>query len=261
MTVSDMKIALVGAGNVASHIARALGQRLAAVVSRNAGHASAIAPDGVPAGSYDLLERVRPDMIIISVADHAVDLVVDAIGRLDYDPIVVHTSGTVPKEALAPVSPRTGVLYPLQTFSAAAHVDLSAVPFFTEAALDDDLAVIDDVARLMSEHVYHADAARRRVLHVAGVFTSNFTNVLMESVQHILGDAGYDLGVVDPLLHATVDKLFAIGPHDAQTGPARRGDFAVIERQYNSLPEDLRPVYRTLTDLILKYQGISNEQN
>jgi len=63
------------------------------------------------------------------------------------------------------------------------------------------------------------------------------------------------------LLKGTVDKAFALGPHDAQTGPARRGDFDVISRQCNALPDELKPVYKELTALILRSHNIENEQN
>lgn len=159
-------------------------------------------------------------------------------------------------EYLSPVSDRVGVLYPLQTFSADVPVDLSRVPFFTEAALEDDLARVDALARLMSEHVHHADAAHRRVLHIAGVFSSNFPNVLLECVERILSPAGYPLDVVRPLIEATVAKAFEAGPHKAQTGPARRGDYDVIRRQLVALPDELRPVYLVLSDLILESHGL-----
>ena len=67
----------------------------------------------------------------------------------------------------------------------------------------------------------------------------------------MLASAGYGLEVVEPLVRAMVDKAFAIGPHAAQTGPARRGDLDVIERQKAALPSDLREIYSVLTDKII----------
>ncbi len=259
----QLTIALVGAGNVATHLAPALGRNLVAVVGRTPEKARLLGERcGVhTTGSLEELRRLRPDVIIISVSDKGVSPLAEQIGDLGYSPLVLHTSGTIGMEALAPVSRRYGVLYPLQTFSAEAELDISKVPFFTEASSESDLEITDTIARSISPVVNHADAEKRRLLHIAGVFTSNFTNVLLESVQTVVEPAGYSLDVVRPLLEATVAKAFAIGPHDAQTGPARRADFAVIQRQEDALPDHLKDAYRALTDLILHNHNISRPDN
>lgn len=264
MQLNECNIALVGSGNVASHLAKALSDRLVAIFSRNAEHASELsAPLGVGSFSdYAELGRLKPDVIIISIADHAVSEVVASIGRLDYSPLVLHTSGTLTKEILCPISDRVGILYPLQTFSKGCAVDMTMVPFFTEASSPEDLEIVDALASSVSATVRHADEAHRRVLHVAGVFTSNFTNILLDCVERILSEAGYEMEVVEPLLKATVAKAFEVGPRAAQTGPARRGDYEVLARQEASLPEDLRPVYKVLSDLIIKtYHKGRNESH
>ncbi|MCM1067289.1 MAG: DUF2520 domain-containing protein [Muribaculaceae bacterium] len=246
-------IAIAGCGNVASHLARALQGRVGYIANRTPANAEALAASiGAEALRYDELRERKPAMIIVSLADHAVADVVRAIGRLDYDPLVVHTSGTLPKEVLEPISRRVGILYPLQTFTKDCHVDMARVPFFNEAASVEDLGIIDSVASSISTSVHHADAAKRKSLHIAGVFTSNFTNILLEGVERVLAPEGYDLDVVRPLLEATVEKAFAIGPHAAQTGPARRGDLAVIKAHEQALPDDLRAVYHILSEAILK---------
>ncbi|MDE6854163.1 MAG: DUF2520 domain-containing protein [Muribaculaceae bacterium] len=243
---------------MATHLAQALAPRISAVFSRSHERACALGSRiGVPGCSdFSRVAEFSPEYIIVSVSDKAVAGVASAIGALPGRPLVVHTSGTVGMELLSPISDRVGVLYPLQTFSADVDVEMSRVPFFTETASGDDLVLVDSLARLMSDKVHHADAAHRRVLHVAGVFSSNFPNVLLECVGRILSSAGYPLDVVRPLVEATVAKAFDAGPHNAQTGPARRGDYEVIKRQFESLPQDLRPVYAVLSDLILESHGL-----
>ena len=248
------RIALVGSGNVAPHLGRALGNRIGIVVSRNPGHAQALAKSACisQSGGYEDLRAYRPEMVIVSVADHALAEVAQSIADLPGEPLVVHTSGTMPKESLACVSPRTGVLYPLQTFSKDVAVDMSRVPFFTEAQNAEDLKTVDIVAHSLSATVHHADAAKRQVLHIAGVFSSNFVNILLEMVEDILAGADYPLDTVQPLVEATVAKAFEAGPHAAQTGPARRGDTAVMAKHAAALPEDKRAVYELLSQYIVK---------
>lgn len=251
--MSAMTIALVGSGNVASHLAEALSNKIDIAISRDSFKARAFADKyGIKeAGDYKYLLSARPDFIIVSVADHALPELAEAIGTLPGKPLVVHTSGTIPKEVLKPMSDRTGVLYPLQTFSRDIYVDMRSVPFFTEADNDNDLQIIDDIATGISDSVRHADASQRQVLHIAGVFSSNFVNILLEMVQDILAQAQYPLSTVKPLVEATVAKAFSSDPHSAQTGPARRGDKAVMDKHAQDLPHDKSRIYKLLSEYIM----------
>ncbi len=253
------RIALVGTGNVASHLAEAFGNRIGMIVSRDLLKAEALAKECGAAGSgdYESLKAYSPEMIIVSVADHAVADVVAALGGTFDQPLVVHTSGTVPKEVLSPISDRTGVLYPLQTFSKGVFVDMRTVPFFTESAKPEDIAIVDALANSISDTVHHADASQRQVLHVAGVFSSNFVNILLEMVGDVLGSADYPLSTVRPLVEATVTKAFTAGPHAAQTGPAKRGDRDVMAKHAAMLPDDKRRVYELLSEYILKSHKVT----
>ncbi len=256
------RVAMVGSGNVATHLVRSLANDpaidICAISSRHAENAFSLAdeiskPDC--ATDFESIAQSRPDIIIVSVADGALKSVVDKIGPINSNPLVLLTSGTMEKEILEYISPRTGVLYPLQTFSKNTPVDLSKVPFFTEAATPDDLFIADWLASRMSSHVYHADSAKRGILHIAGVFSSNFVDILLESVEKILQEGGYDLSTVKPLVEATVAKAFDVGPHQALTGPAKRGDMEVVALQHSRCPEELKDSYRVLTQLITKFHN------
>ncbi len=244
---------IVGSGNVASHLAAALGRRLLAVCSRNADHARGLAEAaGVPAwGELGDIAAFNPAIVLISVADNAIDAVAETIGVLPSSPLVLHTSGTIHKERLSRISPRTGVLYPLQTFSKDKYVDMCRVPFFTETAAEADLPLVEALAASVSSTVHHADEAHRRRLHIAGVFASNFPNILYEITGKILADAGYPLDTVRPLVEALTAKAFDMGPHDAQTGPARRGDLQVMRSHEEALPPELAQIYHILSEYIV----------
>lgn len=190
------------------------------------------------------------DYVVISVSDKAVADVVAAMSETDA--VVVHTSGSVPMQTLSRRFRAAGVLYPLQTFSRDVEVNVADVPFFTEAVDADVLAAVDDLARILSQHVYHADSEQRKSLHVAGVLTSNFPIYLLEIARQALAKAGYPLDVVAPLARVSIEKAFAVGPHDALTGPARRGDVAVTELQARSLPPIHRAIYEAITQAIFK---------
>lgn len=258
--MSGRDIVIAGSGNVATHLCRALAPRVAAVISRNPDHAQALAEEcGVPvSGDLSLpLGETGADIIIVSVADSAVDEVAAAIGPVASEPLVVHTSGTVPREAVSRISPRTGILYPLQSFSKDAKVELAEVPFFIEAERAEDLPLVRGVALSMSPKVHDTCPEQRKLLHVAGVFSSNFPNIMLEIAENILRQAGYPADTVKPLVEATVAKAFALGAHSAQTGPARRGDRKVIESHTAMLEPAEAEIYSLLSNYILK----SHEQN
>ena len=166
--------------------------------------------------------------------------------------IVAHTSGSVPLRALQAASLRTAVLYPLQTFTREARVELGKVPFFTEASDESTFSEIDEFARLMSPNVYHADSSQRKTLHIAGVLSCNFVNYLWDCTSEVLKRDGYDFKVVEPLIRATLDKALTLGPHASQTGPAMRSDAAVMREHMSRLDPQTAELYEALTCAILK---------
>ena len=242
-------IAVVGTGRVASALVRTISEggfcRL-----RQYGRSGDVLPLGQLA--HDASDGL--DAVVVTVADSAVAAVAEQLGRLEGDPLCVHTSGSVDMGVMAPMSSRIGVLYPLMTFNRSTPVTCADVPFFTEACDSAVLERVDALAAMFSAIApRHADTAVRRTLHLAGVFTNNFVNVLLESTERILAADGLTLECVRPLLEATVANAVASGPHDSQTGPAVRGDRATIELQLDSLPAELKDVYRSLTTLIETY--------
>lgn len=251
------KVVIVGCGNVAFHLASAIsvapGFNLIAIANRTLKNASKLAAtieSNCQAVAFGQINALQPDIVIVSLADRALSEVVEQIGHLDGDPICLLTSGTIEKEILLPLSQRVGILYPLQSFTKGNPVDFTKIPFFTEATDSESLAQTDLLAHSLSPKVYNADARCRATLHIAGVFSNNFVNILLEKTGEILAAKGMQLDVVEPLVRATIDKAFSIGPLAAMTGPARRGDTAVMQRQYDALTDELKPVYQILSDLI-----------
>ena len=249
-----MKIALIGSGNVATHIGRALrasGHSIAAVCSPTAEHARQLAESLGCAMVSDPAELPLEgcDMVLIAVADRAVEGVSGALPTSGA--IVAHTSGSVPMEVLSRRHPRAGVFYPLQTFSKEVEVDMSAVPLFIEGVDDEVAEVLAATGRTISRSVHYADSTVRARLHIAGVLTSNFPIYLLEMAREVLGDISLD--VVEPLAFATLRKAFDIGPEAAMTGPARRGDVAVVRKQAAALTDELqRKIYEDISKAILK---------
>ena len=253
------RIVIIGSGNVATHLAKAfagVGCRIVQVYSRNSAHALRLASE-IAAQPIDSLDRLvtDADFYLIAVADAAVPEIVEAMPAVSG--IVAHTSGSVPLAALAGASGRTAVLYPLQTLTRDADVRIDEVPFFTEASDDRVLEDIDRFAHMLSQRVYHADSARRKTLHIAGVLSCNFVNYLWDCTAQVLAADGYDFSVVEPLVRATLDKAVALGPRASQTGPAMRCDVEVMREHMARLDPGMAGIYRDLTNAIISTHNLN----
>lgn len=254
------EIVLLGAGNVATHMARALAPfcNISQIYNHHIEGASELAA-AVGAEAIDDIDRLRrdADLYIISVKDDAISPLAEKLGKLDG--VWVHTSGTVAAETLRPITDRYGVLYPMQTFSKSINVDMSTVPVFIEAPDAETLETIRRVALLMTANVSELDSESRRKLHIAAVFACNFTNYLWQHSVNILKDIGLDFSVMGPLVEATLAKALTTGPEKGQTGPARRNDTATIAKHLDLLDGEAHKLYADLSQYITSHYN--DEQN
>lgn len=254
-----MKIVIIGAGNVATHLARALDRAhsVVQVCARHITSAQRLANSlrGCQAITDPALADPDADFCIIAVSDGQARAVSDALPAMRG--IVAHTSGSVGIDALER-HPRRGVFYPLQTFSREAEVNVADVPFLIEGSDPETSDALSTLASSISRRVAPATSQVRAQVHVAAVLACNFPNYLWGCAQRLLEDAGLTLDLLRPLLQATLDKAMAIGPDDAQTGPARRGDTEVCESHMRRLPPDVAEIYKLISSSIQKKY---NEQN
>lgn len=250
-----MKIVLIGAGNVATHLGRKLvevGEEVVQVFSRSLPNAKALA-DELGARSVDDLYGVtaKADMYIIAVHDDGIAEVLKKIEGFAQDKLVVHTSGATPSKVFeaAPELNRTGVFYPLQTFTKGRQLDFSEVPICVDAAQSGDLEVLESLALKLGAHVYKINDAQRASLHLAAVFVNNFTNHLFEIGHSTLKKQQLPFDILMPLIRETVAKLDAGTPREMQTGPAVRHDWKTTERHLTLLNHrgDLQEIYRVMT--------------
>ncbi|HEY1025250.1 MAG TPA: Rossmann-like and DUF2520 domain-containing protein [Sphingobacteriaceae bacterium] len=251
-----MKIALLGSGNVATHLGRALktaGEEIIQVWSRSMVNASALAVE-LAAVATDDLSGIRrdADLYIISVNDDAIESVAsqmpDVAGRL-----VVHTSGSTGMEVLGDASHSIGVLYPLQTFSKLKDVDFSRIPIAVEGSTPQIVELLSAVAGKLSHTVVEMTSAQRRTLHVAAVFACNFTNHFFAVAADILKREGFSFEIIRPLIAETADKIQISDPQDVQTGPAVRRDNRTMEKHLEILKDQpaLAEIYEKVSQSII----------
>lgn len=236
-----MKTAIIGRGNVATHIAKALSGKIE-IVMVNPHTLEGLPPDS--------------DIILISVSDDAIrEVALKCRDLINQSPktLIAHTSGSVGIQVLADCALETGVFYPLQTFSKNVALDYKEIPFFIEGSSENSFDRLCELARLISDNVFRADSEKRRRLHIAAVFACNFSNHLVNIADTLLHDQGMDYKVLLPLLKETVRKLETVTPAKAQTGPASRGDNNVISSHMAALSSkpEFQHLYGSLSQSII----------
>lgn len=241
MNSNSTTIAIIGQGRVATHLRLAFSD----------------SADIVPVNSRTLENLPqKADLYIIAVSDNSIGDVAEHLSAMNVDGIVVHTSGSTPDSVLRKALPekKTGIVYPLQTFSHGVPVDYSEVPFFVVAEDADVREKLKQICGRVSIYVNSADTGLLQTLHTAAVFASNFTNAMIGASNEILEKKGMNFLVMMPLLKETVRKLESVSPPEAQTGPARRNDMNTIEahrRLLSASNPDLLSVYNAVTDYII----------
>lgn len=250
-----MKIVLIGAGNLATNLGKALfraGHEIVQVYSRTEASASALADALHCSHTTDLKEVIkRADVFVISIKDSALSAVASSLQEGREGQLFVHTAGSMPMDVLP--FERRGVFYPMQTFSKNKEVDFSIIPCFVEAKSKDDLQCLKTLALTISDTVYELDSENRKYLHLSAVFCCNFANHCFSLGADLLKKHGnIPFNVMLPLIDETASKLYSMSPQEAQTGPAVRWDENVIAKQMQLLDEnpDMQKIYELMSKSI-----------
>ncbi len=255
-----VNIALIGAGNLAWHLAPALeniGHRISLLYNRTAKHGHQLTGRLYNTSiKKDLnFSRENVNVIIIAVQDSAVTEIVSNIVIPDHA-LLIHTSGALSLQVLErSAASHTGVFYPLQTFTKNMRIDFRNIPLCVEANSDYGKKILLSTAKGLSKSVYELNSEQRKVLHLSAVMTANFSNHLITIAGNLLRERELDQSLLFPLLQATIDKVFTMGPEAGQTGPAKREDHETIDLHLELLQhdEDLMEIYSVLSNHIMKY--------
>ncbi len=241
-SIEDTPIVFIGAGNLATNLAKALYRKgfiIKQVYSRTQESARALA-DVVEAPYTTHLQEVVTDakLYIVSLKDSAFTELLPLIAANKNGALLVHTAGSLPMSVFQGHAERYGVFYPMQTFSKLREVDFREIPFFIEASREEDTVLLKGIASTLSQKVYDANSEQRKSLHLAAVFTCNFTNHMYALAAELLKRYNLPFDVMLPLIDETARKVHELDPHVAQTGPAIRYDVNVINSHLEMLAFD-----------------------
>ncbi len=243
-----MNVSVVGAGRVGTAIAVLLGRaghRIVAVSGRGPTRDRASRfLSGVP--FLDPADAARAgELVLIGVPDDDISAIVGQIadvGGFRSGQWVAHLSGASGLDVLSRVraaGARPLAIHPLQTFPDVAGA-LERLPGCAMAVTAEDAEgymVGERIADDLMARPFRLDDAMRPLYHAAAVFASNYLIVVSAIAEELFRRAGVPepLSAMLPLQRASLDNVERLGPAEALTGPAVRGDVTTIERNLLAL--------------------------
>lgn len=250
-----ISVVILGAGNVATHLFRALKKsNKVSILQWYNRTLDTIKPYQNGVDITDDLSIIKDaDIYILAVSD---DVISELSAKLPFeDKLVVHTSGSVSIYDLHKKHKR-GVLYPLQTFSKDAEMDFTNIPICIETIDKKSYPALKELAASVGGTVKKINSDQRRVLHLAAVFVNNFTNQLYRIGHEITESEGAEFDFLKPLVLETAKKIQDMSPYKAQTGPAIRNDKKTIKKHLKLLEnKQHQDIYKLLTSSIQQTHG------
>jgi predicted short-subunit dehydrogenase-like oxidoreductase (DUF2520 family) len=181
--------------------------------------------------------------------------------------VVLHTSGSVPSEILAPLRRRgaaVGSIHPYQTIPSPAAGLRNLLGGFW--GVEGDAAarrVALQWVSLLRGTAFPVRASQKTLYHASAFLVCPTLLTLMDHSARLLHCAGVPERVVRPMLSRfvaeTVNSFRELGARQALTGPVARGDWAVIRRHLRALRRQaphILPVYRALLRDMARLAGL-----
>ncbi|HSO95420.1 MAG TPA: Rossmann-like and DUF2520 domain-containing protein, partial [Acidimicrobiia bacterium] len=198
------------------------------------------------------------DLVVVATPDAALAGIAATLAAgLSSGSLVVHLSGARGLDALAPLASvrpdvHVGALHPLQTF-----VDPTGdpVPLTGAWAAVSGPPAVRRLAHQLGLRPVEVPDEQRAEYHAAAVVASNHLVALLGQVERLAEEAGIPLAAFEPLVRATVDHVFDLGPAAALTGPVARGDIATVSRHLAALHDDEHRAYQALADSARRLAG------
>jgi len=234
----DLSLGIIGSGRAAWAFAstwKRIGWPITGIATRSAEW------DIAPRRTIEELAAIS-ELLLVAVSDRAIEEVVALIPETKA--IILHPSGAL--SAL-----RGGFsLHPLKSLPPVGEPsDLQGTLLVFEGSHRD---VAEQIATAAGTRFAEISADAKTRYHAAAVFGSNYVAALLDIAEELIGIDGVreDLAA---LARSAIDNWLAHTDAQRFTGPAARGDAAVIERHLDVLGDqpELAEVYRLLAARIL----------
>jgi len=244
------RIAIVGAGNLASALARSLqeaGYEIEQIISR--GQAASLRGARRLAREVSALAvavervKVRAEIVWFCVPDGAISAsAASLVGAADWKgKVALHSSGALTSDELAALRKRgTAVasVHPLMTFVRGSRPALAEVPFTIEGdqkAVRAARAIVGDLRGLP----FTIRKEHKQAYHAWGMFASPLLTALLAASERVAVAAGVDRKAAKermlPILTQTLANYARLGAAESFSGPIARGDVATVGKHLKVL--------------------------
>lgn len=251
-----MEVVIIGTGNAATVLGKlcnAKGHKVVQVYGRNILKAEELAVllKAKPVADVAAITK-NADVYIIAVSDKAV---AEIVAQLDVnDHLILHTTASLSKHVLREVSRSYGVLYPMQTLRKQMSIE-TPIPILVDGNTPEVTRQVEEFARSLSAIVGQANDQQRVKLHVAAVFSCNFTNYMYLQSAAFCEKEGLDFSLLQPLIEETATRLREFHPSEVFTGPIVRGDMETVNKHLSLLEAypDLHQLYSEMAEKVKQY--------
>jgi predicted short-subunit dehydrogenase-like oxidoreductase (DUF2520 family) len=274
---SKPRVAIVGAGNLASALAMSLrkaGYGVDVIVSRDNATSLKRArrlANGVGASAAPVTQvRLAAGVVWFCVPDAAIAAAAKALtGAADWKgKIALHSSGALGSDELGALKRRGASIasvHPLMTFVRGAQPSLTGVPF---AAEGDATAVrmAREIVRGLGGRAHTIRTKDKAAYHAWGTFASPLLTALLSTSEHVAAAAGVPRKEprqrMLPILKQTLQNYAALGAAGAFSGPIIRGDVDTVKRHLRVLRAEplAQAVYLSLARAALAYLPRKNKK-
>lgn len=184
----------------------------------------------------DLIDR-NAQAYLLCIKDDSIHEIAKKLSELlSKDKIIIHFSGTQTLEVIPLSFQNRAILWPLQSFNKEVTLDWSAIPIFV--TVDEKVKeVIEEWLNLYNLKYFMVTQHQKMLIHLAAVIANNFTNFNLIMAHKILQEVPVSLEILKPIMEQTIHSSLSNNPENLQTGPARRNDQLIVNKQIHLLSE------------------------
>jgi predicted short-subunit dehydrogenase-like oxidoreductase (DUF2520 family) len=242
-----LRINLIGAGRVGQTLGRLLTQdghfQIQDVLTRSSDSARAAVAFIGAGRALTLPSAMRPaDLWLLAVPDGQIAMAAQSLADSPVatpPALVCHCSGALCASELAPLQAKGWQVASAHCLLSFAQPSLALSQFAgTPCALEGDVAAVAALRTLFTRlgaQCFDLAAADKLLYHAGAVFATNFLPVLQDLAEQLWQHAHMPPELAQQLrsrlLQNAVNNIVQLGPQGALTGPAARGDSALMSQQ------------------------------
>ena len=248
------RIAIIGAGNLAWHLAPTLlkqGHEVTVFARRTM-------PDEewpVTVNSTEQLRDYSPNVVILAIPDGQITSVSELLAT-DIEAkrvVLIHCSGATSIKKINPAFQNRGVLWPIRSLKKGTKVtNWRKLPIAYQASTPAAMSVVKQLVDGLTWTSYELDSPQRAQLHLAAVFSNNFVSWMYQVGHELVAEKDIPFSVLLPIIRDTAMRQTIEQPKRTQTGAAARADQVTMNKHLkllNGHPEWSR-LYRLMSRLI-----------